>query len=87
MRQYTRDHSAIRTWAEARGGQPARVKGSEVLRLAFEKLPPNWESVSWEEFFATFDRDRLSFLYEDTAGSRLCKLTRGSQSGPIGRVR
>ena len=83
MRQYTRQHDAIRGWAEERGGRPARVRGSEVLRLAFEKLPPNWETICWQEFFRTFDRSGQTFMYEDSPGSRICKLTRGPQAGPI----
>jgi hypothetical protein len=83
MRQYSRQHDVIRGWAEERGGRPARVRGSEVLRLAFEKLPPNWETISWQEFFRTFDRSGQTFMYEDSPGSRICKLTRGSQAGPI----
>jgi hypothetical protein len=86
MRQYTREHATIRSWAEARGGQPARVKGSQVLRLAFERLPPNWESLPWDEFFETFDRGGLVFMFEDTPGSRICKLTKGAGTGPIGQV-
>lgn len=86
MRQLIRDHAAIQTWAEARGGRPARVKGSAVLRVAFERLPPNWEAISWEEFFAIFDRSGLWFWYEDAPGSRICKLTRGERPGPISRA-
>jgi len=83
MRQYTRQHEVIRAWAEGRGGQPARVRGSEVLRLAFEQLPPNWEAISWDQFFETFERTGQTFMYEDAPGSRICKLTRGPQAGPI----
>lgn len=83
MRRYTRDHDAIQRWAEARGGRPAQVKGSDLLRLAFDRLPPNWEPISWERFFELFERGRLHFLYEDTAGSRICKLTRGERAGPL----
>lgn len=84
MRRLTRDHDLVRDWAEARGGQPARVKGSQVLRLAFDGLPPNWEGLSWEEFFEIFDRTGQALWYEDTSGSRICKLTRDRASGPIG---
>ena len=83
MRLYTREHDLIQRWAEARGGKPARVKGSDVLRLAFDRLPPNWEPISWEQFFQLFERDRLTFLYDDAAGSRICKLTRGERAGPF----
>ena len=43
MRQYTRDQAVIQQWVEERGGQPARVRGAEVARIAFGPLPPNWE--------------------------------------------
>lgn len=79
MRRYTREHGEIRSWAEARGGAPARVKGSTVLRLAFEQLPPNWEPISWGQFFETFEATGLSFFYEDAPASRLCKLTKGER--------
>jgi len=83
MRSYTRDHDVIRSWAGARGAEPARVKGTQVLRIAFDKLPPNWEAMNWQEFFEIFDRTAQSFLYDDTPGSRICKLTRGPRPGPI----
>ena len=75
MRSYTKDHARIRAWAEERGAQPAHVKGaSQVLRLAFGSLPPNWVAISWEAFFAVFDAEELVFLYEPSPGSRICKL-------------
>jgi hypothetical protein len=75
MRRTTTSRDVIRRWAEERGGSPARVKRSEVLRLAFERMPPNWEPISWDEFFRTFERDGLALWYEESPGSRLCKLT------------
>ena len=73
----------IRAWAEARGARPARVKGSEVLRLAFDRPPTNWELISWEQFFEIFDRSGQSFWHDDSPESRIFKLTRESQHGPI----
>jgi hypothetical protein len=84
MRQTTREHAEIRRWVEERGGRPARVRGSTVLRLAFDELPANWEAIEWQEFFETFDRTGLALWYEDTAGSRLCKLTKVRQSASRG---
>lgn len=77
MRRYTRDHDTIRAWAQARGGEPARVRGAGVLRIAFGPLPPTWEPLDWPAFFAGFDAGRLAFFYEDSAGSRICKLVKG----------
>ena len=78
MRQYTADHAVIQEWVEARGGQPARVRGTDVPRFAFSELPPNWEPVSWPEFFTLLERGRLALMYEDTPGSHVCKLVKAS---------
>ncbi len=73
----TTDHEVIRRWVEARGGQPATVKGNEgheeagVLRINFpdyddgEPLRP----IPWEEFFQKFEEKELAFLYQDTVRS------------------
>jgi len=67
----TTHHDVIRAWAEARGGRPATVDGSEhgdhlgVLRFDFGDDTPNLRHVSWEEWFATFDDRRLNFLYQE----------------------
>jgi hypothetical protein len=64
----TTDHDFIRTWAEVRGAQPARVRGTGVLRLDFpgysgaESLGP----ITWEEWFEKFDERDLAFLYQET---------------------
>ncbi len=74
----TTDHEEIKRWAEARGGRPAIVKGTEgrgpgagLLRIDFvgdgEGKDPKLEEVSWDEFFRTFDEKHLSFLYQDEA--------------------
>ena len=77
MRKYTRDHTVIQDWAQSRGGQPARVRGTAVLRIAFGPPAPHWETLDWPDFFATFDAERLVFLYEENAGSHICKLVKG----------
>jgi len=78
VRAFTRDHQVIAAWAAERGASPARVRGARVLRLAFGPLPRNWEPIAWDEFFATFDADGLVFMYEEAAGSRICKLVRAT---------
>ena len=73
----TTDHEEIRRWAEARGGQPACVRGTGdredvgMIRLDFPgysgagKLEP----ISWDEWFRKFDENGLALLYqEETAG-------------------
>ena len=67
----TTDHTEIRSWAEQRGGVPATVKATKkkhapgVLRLDFEPKDPELEPISWDEFFAKFDREHSAFHYQD----------------------
>jgi hypothetical protein len=81
VRRYTRDADAIRGWVEERSGQPARVRGTDVLRVAFGPLPPNWEPLEWPDFLAQVDRGQLAFMYEETPGSRVCKIVKGHTIG------
>jgi hypothetical protein len=78
----TTDHDEIRKWVEARGGQPAHVKGTEyrddpgVLRIEYpgfrgsEKLEP----LTWDDWFEAFDEHQLAFLYDPDPKSRFSKL-------------
>jgi hypothetical protein len=66
----TTDHEAIRKWADARGGKPTRVRGTEsegagVLRIDFDEPEASLEPISWETFFETFDDRELAFLHQD----------------------
>jgi hypothetical protein len=67
----TRDHETIRAWAEARGGHPASVGGTAhgseagILRLDFDPADDALDEVSWDAFFEKFDKEGLSFLYQD----------------------
>jgi hypothetical protein len=67
----TTHHEAIREWAEARGGKPATVPGTEhgdrlgVLRIDFGETNAELRPVSWEEWFDTFDSRRLNFIYQE----------------------
>jgi hypothetical protein len=67
----TTSHEVIRQWAEARGGRPATVEGTEhgdrlgVLRFDFGDDTPKLRQVSWDEWFATFDERGLNFLYQE----------------------
>jgi len=75
----TTDPQIIRKWAEARGGQPARVKstGSDnpkkagLLRIDFpggageESLEP----IDWDTFSETFEAQKLAFVYEEKSAS------------------
>lgn len=69
----THNHQTIREWAEQRGGVPARVSGTEVngdegiLRIHFPKFSKaeGLEEISWDDFFADFEKEELDFLYQD----------------------
>lgn len=75
----TTDHAAIRKWAEARGGKPARVKGTGrkddpgLLRIDFDEPEENLEYISWDDFFEKFEEKNLAFLYQDEPDSRFSK--------------
>ena len=82
----TTDHDEIREWVEARGGKPARVKGTEkkgsggLLRIDYPGYSgeDTLETITWEEFFTAFDDNNLAFLYQeetkDGSQSRFSKL-------------
>lgn len=82
MSETTTDHDVIRKWAEARGGRPARVKGTGggedagLLRLDFGAPEENLEPIEWDEFFETFDASGLALVYDDDSESRFSKLVR-----------
>lgn len=69
----TNNHGEIQRWVEERGGSPARVKGTEkggdagLLRIDYPGFTgkETLESITWEEFFRTFDEHNLTFLYQD----------------------
>jgi len=80
----TVDHDEIKRWAEARGGRPATVKGTEekgeeagILRIAFRR-DESLEVIEWDEFFEKFEQEGLAFLYQeqtsDGSQSRFFKL-------------
>jgi Rho termination factor, N-terminal domain len=67
----TTSHEVIRQWAEERGGTPAAVEGTEhgdtlgVLRFDFGGGSERLRHVSWDEWFETFDKRRLNFVYQE----------------------
>ncbi|MSU89219.1 hypothetical protein GE300_06245 [Rhodobacteraceae bacterium 2CG4] len=70
--QSTTDHDTIRSWAEERGGKPARVEGTDpggILRIDFGEPEERLEPIEWEEFFRIFDQRKLAFLYQDKTES------------------
>jgi hypothetical protein len=69
----TIDHTQIKQWVEERGGNPARVKGTNkkgtagVLVVDYPGYSgtETLEAISWEEFFQGFEENKLAFLYQD----------------------
>jgi hypothetical protein len=63
----TTDHDEIRRWVEERGGHPARVKGTNLLRIDYPGFSgeETLERVSWNESFRIFDENNLAFLYQE----------------------
>ncbi len=68
----TTDHDTIRKWCEARNGAPAFVKATEdngqsggLLRIDFRDHGDKLDDIDWDEFFKTFDENKLAFLYQD----------------------
>ena len=68
----TTDHEEIRRWVEERGGHPTAVKSTRggrgkgdrtgILRIDFPGYSSagSLEEISWEEFFAKFDKEKLA---------------------------
>ncbi len=69
----TTDQDEIRRWAEQWNARPARVRGTggrdipDTLRLDFpdDGPDPDVEPISWTDWFRSFDRNNLAFLYEE----------------------
>lgn len=69
----TTDHKQIQQWIEDRNGIPARVKGTVsgegagLLRVDFKDNGEDdkLEQISWKDFFDTFEKKNLAFLYQE----------------------
>lgn len=63
----TTDHDDIRSWVEERGGHPARVEGTNLLRIDYPGFSgeDTLEEISWDELFQIFDKNKLAFLYQE----------------------
>ena len=76
----TTNHDEIKRWVEERGGHPAEVKGTELLRIDYPGFSgeESLEEITWEEFFDAFEENNLAFLYQektkDGGESRFSKL-------------
>ena len=81
----TTRHAEIQSWVEERGGHPAMVKGTAdkkgggLLRIDYPGFSgeETLEEISWEDFFETFDRNNLAFLYQEkTADGKLSRFSK-----------
>lgn len=84
----TTNHDEIRKWAEARNGNPAKVRTSGpggILRIDFGEPEDSLDRIGWEEFFEIFDDNNLAFLHQDKTGdgklSRFNKFVERGESG------
>jgi hypothetical protein len=82
----TRDHDTIMQWAEERGGHPAVVEGTSILRIDFDEPWGNdderLERISWDQFFKIFDERNLEFLYQErTADGQESRFNKFVKSG------
>lgn len=81
----TTNHEQIKQWVEERGGNPARVKGTEnknspgLLRIDYPGFSgeERLEEITWDEFFDGFDKNKLAFLYQDkTADGKISRFSK-----------
>jgi hypothetical protein len=78
----TINHDQVRDWVEARGGHPARVKGTNLdgdvglLRIDYPGFSgeETLEAISWDDWFRGFEQHHLAFLYDPRPNSRFSKL-------------
>jgi hypothetical protein len=94
----TRNHETIREWVEERGGNPARVRGTNksgsigVLRIDYPGYSgeETLEPITWVQFFEAFESNKLAFLYQDETKdgklSRFSKLIDRNSTEKIGRA-
>ena len=69
----TTDHDVIRKWVDARGGKPAKVRGTGdgedtgILRILFpgQGSDARLEEISWDKFFKNFEENKIAFLYQE----------------------
>jgi len=66
--QSTIDHEEIRLWIEEQGGEPALTMTLEMpggmLAIQFDDLDPDYQTISWEEFFDMFESRNMIFCYD-----------------------
>ncbi|HET9903723.1 MAG TPA: hypothetical protein VFQ27_08505 [Xanthobacteraceae bacterium] len=87
--QRSRDHEVIRRWAEARGGHPAVVEGTEILRIDFDEPGGSNDTklrrIAWDAFFRIFDSRALEFLHQErTHDGKQSRFNKFVQAGDEG---
>ena len=78
----TKDHEVIRAWAARHGAEPATGEatasgpatisvndGGAGVRFEFPGAG-HFRPISWDEWFDSFDRDGLVFVYEEEVADR-----------------
>lgn len=64
----TTDHDEIRSWVEEHDGYPAirdkRENRRGIIDICFDEMNPDFQIISWDEFFDTFDALNMVFRYE-----------------------
>jgi hypothetical protein len=64
----TVNHQVIRSWAQHRGARPSTLEGDEhpwPLLFSFGSAGTGVQEISWDRFFAEFERADLAFIYRD----------------------
>lgn len=67
----TIDHQVIFSWAQRRGAHPSTFEGDErpwPLFFTFGPVGSGLKEMSWDKFFAKFERADLVLIYRDAAG-------------------
>lgn len=80
----TTDHGKIKKWVEERRGKPQKIDAPGVpdtpgLRVDFPGREDDvflssgkkGRDISWEEFFAIFEEEKLSFMYDNSPAADL----------------
>jgi hypothetical protein len=66
----TTDHHVIFSWARRRGAHPSTFEGDEhpwPLLFNFGSVGFGLKEISWDKFFAEFERANLAFVYRDAS--------------------
>lgn len=73
----TTDPHVIESWVTERKGRPGiarKIDDTEVLSVLCISFPDDprdrsLKPISWDEFFETFQREKLVFIYQERTGA------------------